>query len=194
MKQLDPLAELPEFAREFTNSDRDSRELGELLARLAGVSESDPKVVARGRARLLSTVNQSRERFAPLFDKLSQFFDLSADALRAVFERASNESEWEPGPLPWVSLFHFQGGPAVAGCDTGFVRLQKGTRFPPHRHLGNERVLVLEGGYHDQEGHWYGPGALHDMNHGSEHALRMNAERDVLLAVVLAGQIEVVGE
>ncbi|HYQ46082.1 MAG TPA: cupin domain-containing protein [Polyangiaceae bacterium] len=194
MKPFAPDAELPEFADEFANSDAERRQLAELFAQLSSLPAPEPSVLARGRARLLSTVDQSGERFAPLFDKLSRFFDLSADALRSLFVRAARETEWEPGPLPWVSLFHFQGGPAVAGCDTGFVRLQKGMPFPPHRHLGKERVLVLDGGYHDHEGHWYGPGDFHDMTDGTQHALQMNAERDVLLAVVLAGAIEVVSE
>jgi len=194
MKPLEPAVELPEFANEVAKNEQERQQFSELFAHLSSLSESDPNVLARGRARLLSTVSRSGERFAPLFEKLSGFFDLSADALRSIFVRAASEAEWEPGPLPWVSLFHLQGGPAVAGCDTGLVRLQKGMPFPQHRHLGKERVLVLDGGYHDHDGNWYGPGDFHDMGDGTEHALQMNTERDVLLAVVLAGQIEVVGE
>ncbi len=106
--------------------------------------------------------------------------------------RSGRESEWEQGPLPWVSLFHFQGGPSLAGCDTGFVRFKKGMPFPPHRHLGDERVLILEGGYFDHEQRWYGPGDVHEMGDGSQHSLQMNPARDTLLAVILTGQIEVV--
>jgi hypothetical protein len=192
MKPLTDASPLPEFAAEHATSDAERGELAELFARLSALPEVDQSALARGRARLLATVSESEERFAPLFTKLTRFFDLSAEALRALFKRAANAGEWEPGPLPWVSLFHFQGGPTIAGCDTGLVRLKKGMPFPPHRHLGHERVLILEGGYFDHEQRWYGPGDIHEMPDGTQHSLQMNADRDVLLAVVLAGQIEVV--
>ncbi len=114
-------------------------------------------------------------------------------ALRAVFARTEKDSEWQAGPLPWVSLFHLDGGPAVAGLDTGFVRLKKGMPFPRHRHVGPERVLVLEGGYFDNDQRWYGPGDLHVMEDGTEHSLQIGDEQDLLLAVILVADIEVVG-
>jgi len=192
MKPFTPNELLPEFVVEHAGNEAERGQLAELFAELAALPEAEPPDLASGRARLLHTVARSEERFAPLFDKLTRFFDLSAEALRSVFARAANEAEWEPGPLPWVSLFHFQGGPAVAGFDTGFVRFKKGMPFPPHRHVGGERVLILEGGYFDHEQRWYGPGDFHDMTDGTQHSLLMNPDRDVLLAVVLAGQIEVV--
>ena len=191
MKPFTPASLLPDFAAEHASSDDERRELAELLARLGARPEAEQSAVAAGRARLLAAVSARDERFAPLFDKLTRFFDLSAEALRAVFARAGNDAEWEPGPVPWVSLFHFQGGPAVAGLDTGFVRFKKGTPFPSHRHLGKERVLVLAGGYFDHERRWYGPGDFHDMSEGTQHSLQMSADQDVLLAVLMAGQIEV---
>ena len=65
--------------------------------------------------------------------------------------------------------------------------------FPPHRHTGSERVLILEGSYRDHEQRYFGPGDSHDMTEGTEHALQMSAEEDVLLAVILSGEIQVVG-
>ncbi len=192
MKTFTPSSVLPEFTAEHANSEAERAELAELFARLGALPEPDPSALAQGRARLLAAVAQSDERFAPLFDKLTGFFDLSRETLRAIFTRAGNEAEWVQGPLPWVSLFHFQGGPAVAGLDTGFVRLKKGMPFPLHRHLGNERVLILDGGYFDNEQRWYGPGDFHDMTEGTQHSLQMNADQDVLLAVIMTGQIEVV--
>ncbi len=186
---------VPEFASEHASGGAAETELGELFAELSVVSASDVSAsdVEHGRARLLAAVGQSAERFAPLFDKLTKFFDLSVEALREVFTRAEREREWQPGPLPWVSLFHFSGGPAVAGLDTGFVRLKKGMPFPLHRHTGSEHVLILEGSYRDHEQRLYTPGDFHDMAEGTEHSLQMSADEDVLLAVILAGEIQVVG-
>jgi hypothetical protein len=198
MRPFDLSAVLPEFAAEQAPDGSGEAELAALLAELSAVSlehgtEVTPGDLARGRSQLLEAVGQSAERYAPFFDKLTKFFDLSVEALRAVFVRAERESEWQQGPLPWVSLFHLEGGPAVAGLDTGFVRLKKGMPFPPHRHKGSERVIILEGGYYDHEQRFYGPGDAHDMSEGSQHSLQMVADRDVLLAVILSDEIEVVG-
>ena len=194
MSERTPSIELPEFAADQANSDAERRELADLFATLSELAPpADPAALTRGRARLLAAISDSSERFAPLFGKLSEFFDLGADALREQFQRAAVDSEWEPGPLPWVSLFHFVGGPRVAGLDTGFVRIKRGMPFPPHRHGGTERVLILEGGYHDDAERFWGPGELHVMTEGTEHSLRMIADRDVLLAVILTADIEVVG-
>jgi quercetin dioxygenase-like cupin family protein len=185
---------LPGYVVEHALSETERNELSEWFASLSVFAEArDESALSRGKARLLASVNAPRERFAPLFKELSSFFDLSAEALRNVFERAADATEWQPGPLPWVSLFHLQGGPSLAGLDTGLVRLKKGMPFPPHRHTDSERVLILEGGYHDSAGHWYGPGDLHAMNAGTEHSLQMSADKDVLLAVILSGEIQVLG-
>jgi hypothetical protein len=204
MKPLSPGSELPEFALELAPNETLQGELSELLASLSELEspETDSAGLVRGRARLLAAVAESPEprfgyleasRFAPLFAKLSQFFDLSPGALRAVLTRAERDSEWQPGPLPWVSLFHLDAGPALAGLDTGLVRLKKGMPFPRHRHVGPERVLLLEGGYFDNDQRWYGPGDLHLMADGSEHSLQIGDEQDLLLAVILVADIEVLG-
>jgi quercetin dioxygenase-like cupin family protein len=185
--------ELPEIASEVAVNAALGDDLAELFATISALEVPDDDGVAVGRARLLAAVTQGAERYAPLFRKLTEFFDLSVEALRAVFARAELESEWTPGPLPWVTLFHLDGGPRVAGLDTGLVRLKKGMPFPRHRHVGPERVMILSGGYHDHDHRWYGPGDLHVMDVGTEHSLQMTAEEDVLLAVILAADIEVVG-
>ena len=196
-KPLVSASELPAFVSEHAPNGAAEAELAEILAELSLLAMDEPErdrgSLARGRTRLLAAVADGSERYAPFFGKLEQFFDLSVEALRAVFARAERESEWQPGPLPWVSLFHFDGGPAVAGLDTGFVRLKKGMPFPRHRHRGPERVLILEGGYFDQDRRWFAPGDLHLMAQGTEHSLQMGAEEDVLLAVILTADIEVVG-
>lgn len=184
---------LPEFALEQAPSESERVALAECFAKLSALADADPSALSRGRARLLAAVAESSERFAPLFGKLSDLFDLPPEALRRIFTRAAVPETWQPGPLPWVSLFHLEGGPRVAGLDAGFVRLKKGSPFPRHRHTATERVLILDGGYHDDAGRWYGPGDLHEMLAGSQHSLQMNAERDVLLAVVLSGEVEVLG-
>src|SRR4051794_617890 len=108
MKPFVPTVELPEFAAEHASSEAERQQLAELFGQFSALAAPDRTSLEQGRARLLAAVNQSDERFIPLFDKLTRLFDLSADALRALFARATNEAEWVPGPLPWISLLHFQ--------------------------------------------------------------------------------------
>jgi quercetin dioxygenase-like cupin family protein len=187
MKKLS-LPELPEFARDAV--ERDPR-LADALAALSPPPKAPPQLL---RERLLSTVMRPRLRFAPLFGALAELFDLGDADLAAIFERAADGHAWVRSPIADTDLLHLQGGPRVAGADNGLVRLRAGARFPMHRHLGVERVLVLEGGYRDeQSGRVYRPGDFHEMPAGSSHAYQALPERDLLLAVSVIAGVDVEG-
>jgi len=146
------------------------------------------------RERLMASIARPELRFAPLFDRLSDLFDLSDEALRALFVRAAAPDSWSRAPVPDTWLLHLQGGPRVAGADNGLVRIAAGARFPRHAHLGRERVLVLDGSYRDEpSGHVYQPGDLHEMPEGSAHAYVALPTRDLLLAVSLVSGVDVEG-
>jgi quercetin dioxygenase-like cupin family protein len=133
-------------------------------------------------------------RFAPLFGALAALFDLGDADLAAIFERAADDHAWVRSPIAGTELLHLLGGPRVAGADNGLVRLRAGARFPMHRHLGAERVLVLQGGYEDeQSGRVYRPGDFHEMPAGSSHAYTALRDRDLLLAVSVIAGVDVEG-
>jgi quercetin dioxygenase-like cupin family protein len=182
--------ELPEFVRDAVDGGTDPR----LLDALAELGPLGATPGSGLRARLLAEIATPRRRFAPLFDALSDLFDLGDEALGALFERAASASEWGVAPVPQVRLLHLTGGPRVAAADNGLVRLAAGARFPAHEHLGQERVLVLEGGYKDEaSGRVYLPGDLHEMPEGSTHAYVALPERELLLAVSVVGGVDVEG-
>jgi quercetin dioxygenase-like cupin family protein len=167
------------------------RGLLQALADLSGSTVSPPGAL---RARLLAEIATPRRRFAPLFPALSELFDLADVPLAELFERAADATHWADAPVPHVRLLHLQGGPRVASCDNGLVRIAAGARFPRHRHLGAERVLVLEGSYRDeQSGRVYAPGDLHEMPAGSEHSYVVLPERELLTAVSLVAGVDVEG-
>lgn len=60
-------------------------------------------------------------------------------------------------------------GTAVEGAL--LIRMQPGCGYPPHRHLGVEEVLVLQGGYRDHLGE-HRAGSYVRYEAGSEHAPR----------------------
>lgn len=182
--------ELPAFAREAGLAGTEAT-LARAFAELGAGPSAPPQLL---RERLLATVARPRLRYAPLFGPLSELFDLGDSALADLFERAADPREWAPARVPATELFHLQGGPRVAAADNGLVRIQAGARFPMHRHVGPERVLVLEGSYRDEpSGRVYGPSDWHEMAAGSSHAYLALPGQPLLLAVSLVAGVDVEG-
>ncbi len=194
-RPMDPT--LPEFASEaleldagVTEHDRDryrealGADLPLLLAPLAPTSA--------GRDRLLATIAQPGFRYLPFVSRLCQMFDLDPQPVQRILERLSEQSAWEPGPVPGVELMHFDAGPRLAGVDTGLVRMIPGLLFPTHRHHGVERVLILQGGYVDDTGKHWQAGDVQEMIEGTTHSYRVS-DHGLLFALALAGGIQLEG-
>jgi anti-sigma factor ChrR (cupin superfamily) len=145
------------------------------------------------RRRLLEAVSTPRLRWAPLFDKLGALFDLDDTALANMAERAAIESEWQPGPVPGVELFHLEGGAAIAGADAGLVRVSAKLHFPEHRHLGEERTLIIEGEARESSGSVRRPGDSMSMPANSTHAFQVTSDKPLVYALVLFGGVELGG-
>ncbi len=143
------------------------------------------------RSRLLARAS-GPDRFAPFTDRLARMIDVAAEAARALLASIDRPDVWQPSPAPNVKLVHLTGGPAVAGLDIGFVRVAAGTRFPPHRHIGDEHVLVLQGSYRDSTGPTVRAGEMASMSDDTTHDLTAGPERDLIYAVVF-GAIEIGG-
>jgi hypothetical protein len=107
-------------------------------------------------ARLLSSIGAGAyEQYAAAMARL---FDVPVDRSRELLGLIDRTSSWETA-LPGVHLVHFDGGPAYAAADCGFVKLDPGTAFPQHKHLGEEVSLILAGRVRDRTtGRIYGPG------------------------------------
>ncbi len=183
--------ELPELLREAGLDDGNDAALREALTQLTPPPKAPPQLL---RERLLATIARPRLRFAPLFGKLTDLFDLDDTELAGIFERAATPGVWLASQIPGTRLMHLAGGPRVAGADNGLVALPAGGRFPMHRHLGQERVLVLAGGYRDEpSGRVYLPGDLQEMTRDSSHALVALPEVELLFAVSVVTGVEVEG-
>lgn len=103
-----------------------------------------------GRERLLDALVPAG--WASLAERAARVWDLSVEAVRAVFRDAMDAARWEPGPVPGTWLFHLDGGPATAGADVGIVRFEAGMTFPRHGHGESEHYVVLDGLIHDDAG------------------------------------------
>lgn len=143
------------------------------------------------RARLLASAS-GPARFAPFIDRLARLIDVTADRARDLLASLEHAGTWLAGPGANVSLVHLEGGLAVAGANVGFVRVTAGTSFPPHRHLGEEHVLVLQGSYSDSDGTSARAGDLVYAPGDSAHTLTAGQGKDLIYAVVVYG-VEIEG-
>ena len=68
-----------------------------------------------------------------------------------------------------------------------------GARYPRHRHLGDEEILVLSGRLRDERG-IYGPGEICRSVAGSDHSEQVEGSEDCICYVVYHGAHEMLGD
>ncbi len=127
-------------------------------------------------------------RFNLIVDKLARFFDLGRDRIRVLLDRL--DARWLDGPEAGIQLQHVKGGPRLQGCYAGFFKLQPGVRFPAHRHLGSESMMVLEGSVRESNGHFLTSGDVLHSAQGSAHDFAVADDHECIAAVVQAGGME----
>ena len=59
------------------------------------------------------------------------------------------QGQWLPGQVEGLSVLPLD---SVGSTHTSLVRWAPGTHFAPHRHMGGEEILVLEGVFQDEFG------------------------------------------
>jgi len=178
----DDLKDMPLWAAEDAMSDAD---LAEAFTALSLALRPAPAAAA-ARARLLAAVTAPEQRFVPFVARLARLIDVTHDRVHELLISLARPELWQT-VLPNVELFHLEGGPAVAGADVGFVRIAAGAPFPHHRHGGYERVLVLQGGFVEDDGTVTRAGASTYRPAGSAHSLTALPDQDLVYAVVVFG-------
>lgn len=155
-------------------------ELLDLLS--AGLSPTPPPSGLR--ARLMQRVG-GPERFLPFLDRLIGLFDLpEAETRREIDAILDPDAEWE-SMVPGCSFRDFDGGPGIGEAHAGLIRLQPGHVFPNHRHVGEERVLMIQGRVVDEHGTEYRAGDVIVSADGTEHELRAIGDQEVIYAAVV---------
>jgi putative transcriptional regulator len=175
------LAACPSCAAEARAWDETVVALAETLPPL----EPSPAI----RARVLAAA-EAKGRLASFADAVVRLFQVPKEKALALLDAVDAADAWEPGPVPGLALMHLKGGPALAAADTGFVRFPAGMPWPLHKHLGDELMLIVEGGFVDDRGQAFGPGDVLRMPPGSQHAFDIGPDRDCVAAVVVHEGIE----
>lgn len=129
------------------------------------------------RARVLASVA------GPLTDhaaRLAEIYARTEPDMRALLERIdAGTARWRP-LLPGIDLYPIATG--VPGREGSLLRVAAGQQFPHHRHLGDERLRVLQGSCTDSTGVVLGPGD--ELTHAADtaHSLQIHRGRPLVLA------------
>ncbi len=107
-----------------------------------------------------------------LVPQLMSLFDLPEAEVRELLARAARDDAWDEGPGPDVKVLMVNAGPRCAEHITALVKVKPGGEFPHHEHPGRERVMVLQGGYRDEDGREFWRGEMQTMCGGSAHYFR----------------------
>lgn len=111
-----------------------------------------------------------------LFVKLWQFTAGDTAPLRLD----TRAGEWRQGLVPGLTVLPLH---SHDGIDTALVRWAPHTRFQPHTHPGGEEILVLQGVFSDEWGH-YPQGSWLRSPRWSQHAPFTEAEGALILVKV----------
>lgn len=137
------------------------------------------------RARLLDSAGG--ERFARFAKRFGELFDVAIERARELLGLVDRPDAWVDGPGAGSWLVHFQAGPALAGADTGFVKLARGERFAWHRHDGREHCLVLQGTALDSLCGRLSAGDEGVLDGDTEHDFVAVGDEDLIFAVWVRG-------
>jgi putative transcriptional regulator len=147
------------------------------------------------RARVLESIagGASNGRFAQFVDQVKKMIDASRETVCKLLDSIDELTSWEAGPSESSKLMHLPAGPALAGHLVGFVRVEPGTEFPLHKHLGEETVLILQGALEDSDGSISRRGDVVHKEAGTEHSFRAIGKLPLIYLVVLDKGVEFPG-
>lgn len=152
--------------------------------------EPSPDVLDRLMRSIATT-----SRFESVVDSVAKLVKVAAEKARDLLNAIDDATRWEPGPAPFISLFHLEGLIGLASADViaGFIKLPAGSTFPTHTHLGPELVMPVQGSYVDEDGTVVGVGQVDERAPGTSHYFTVPADGPdlVYLALVWAPGVQI---
>jgi putative transcriptional regulator len=190
VRDLLPLYALGELSADEANAveraiESDPNLAAELDSYLDLVAVKPPADV---KTRLIASVGGGR--FEQFSDRLAKLFDVTIDRARELLGMTEHAASWE-NPVPGVHLIHFDGGPAYAAADCGFVRIAPGCKFPWHTHRGEEVSVILSGAMRDHDGKLLRAGDELVHQQDTQHELTAEGDEDVIYVARAMNGIEV---
>ena len=177
---------------------KSSRPTDALLAAYAAGTLSEPFAVliashlqmradAHGQAPGTAVFRHARQPLPPVpgLEQIDAFMPL---ALRSYVGRHLGAPEWRT-LLPGLERCRIA---RDAGAEASFLRCRPGGAIPAHTHHGREAVLVLQGGFRDQGGH-YVPGDIAVADGTIDHRPVADRSTACLIFVVLEAPVRLTG-
>ncbi len=124
------------------------------------------------------------DRFLPFLDRMSDMFDLPEKGARAELDTIDDPEAWDL-MAAGVEFRDFDGGPGLGDAHGGLVRLEPGSAFPAHSHVGEEKILMLQGMVEDDAGNRYRAGDMIVSADGTHHELRAIGDKEVIYAAAV---------
>lgn len=162
--------------------------LRETVGRVAAGVPSTPAPPALWQ-RIEADLGQARP-FSAFVARIASALAISAEAARAMLDRIDLGSAWSVGPSESSRLYHIEPGPSMAGVVVGFVKVAPGTVFPRHTHHGEELVVVLQGGFRDEDGTIVRAGQEARKAAGTNHEFTALPDKELLYLAVIWGTVE----
>lgn len=177
------------FERELNESEslrQSLDEVNEAIA-LAGNAVKPVSPSAALKNRLLRSLDPA-ERFSGLIQRLMTFLDVDAEEVEQVVELARSDRtdpRWEETGLPGIRKASIKAGPRRGSSEAYLLYLTAGSTFPPHRHVGTEWGLILEGSVIDSVDGEQSVGDIVQKTSGSTHSFRVPTSHSALFVVIL---------
>jgi putative transcriptional regulator len=190
VRDLLPLYALGELSADEANAveraiESDPKLAAELDSYLDLVAVAPPADV---KTRLMASIGGGR--FEQFSDRMAKLLDVTLDRARELLGLIERPASWE-NPVPGVHLIHFDGGPAYAAADCGFVRIAPGCKFPWHTHRGEEVSVILSGAMRDHDGRLLRAGDELVHQQDTQHELTAEGDEDVIYVARAMNGIEV---
>jgi|SRR5579859_48424 len=144
----------------------------------------------RLRERILASTG-AEGRYGVFADRMARLFDLPLAKARDLMRDLERGVAWNATPIPGFEMIKIDTGPRCQGAMTMLARLQPGTVFPAHRHVGEETSFVLEGGFVDSHGVAVGRGGELFKPEGTHHGFVVDLDGVCLAAAVAFGGIAI---
>lgn len=136
-----------------------------------GLAGSSPATPPSGvRERLLAS-RQRQGKYGIFADRIARLFDMPLADAEALMTKIEKPEAWTPFLVEGLELIPVEAGPKCTGAIATLVRIQPGATFPEHAHVGDETMLVLDGGFNEPGGEEVWRGDEIARPNGSEHKL-----------------------
>jgi anti-sigma factor ChrR (cupin superfamily) len=144
-----------------------------------GLAPQEPEPAAR--ARLLAALH-GPERWTPWAASVAALLGIDEQDTRDALQQIEERAAWQAGLWPGSYILQTA---ALRAARALIARLPPATRIARHNHSARELTYVLAGELREDDRRSYGPGALVDMQVGSEHELAVAGTDECLVVFFL---------